>query len=157
MPLDLKVAYWAGALVNMVLLVALAWAGVGAVRRGEVPRHRRRMLTAAALVLAFLASYPLKLAWLGREQLELWSRGFVWTLRFHETCVAVMVLAGATAVYQALKLGLPIDAGADRESPELWRGVRRHRRAGWLAVLAATLGVGSAAVVLYGMIARLPA
>ena len=60
--------YWSGALLNMALVVGCLWCGVRAVRRPEVARHRRFMLTAVALVGLFIVSYGLKLTLLGREE-----------------------------------------------------------------------------------------
>ena len=154
--MDPKFVYWTLASLNMAVLVALGWLGVAAIRRSEVARHRRRMLGAVALVGLFLVSYLGKLAFLGREQLALWEPTYVWVLRFHEVCVGLMLLAMGTAVFQALALGLPLGA-SDPRSEKALSGVRLHRRAGWTAVLAATLGVLSAGVVLYGMYQRLPA
>ncbi|MGH2899687.1 MAG: DUF420 domain-containing protein, partial [Solirubrobacteraceae bacterium] len=101
------------------------------------------MLTAAALVGLFLVAYLAKVGMLGREQLELWERRYVWTLRFHETCVAVMVIAGARAIWLGAREGFRDAARA-----------RSHRRAGWTAVVSAVLGVMSAGYVLLGMFER---
>jgi uncharacterized membrane protein YozB (DUF420 family) len=140
---DPKVVFWTAALVNMGLAVALALAGVRRVRRGEIEAHRRFMLGAAALVGLFLVAYVAKLAFLGREQLGLWDPFYVWTLRFHETCVLTMVIAGARAVLLGAREGF--------RDPER---ARVHRRAGRIALVSAGLGVISASVVLYGMYER---
>lgn len=157
MSLDPKLIYWTWAWINMVVIVAIAAAGVRRIRRGEILRHRRRMLTAAALVLLFLVSYVFKVILLGREPLETWSPGHVWVLRFHELCVAVMLVAGSTAVYLARRLGLATDAPRQENPAAQQRGRRLHRRAGWTAVVAATLGIASAGYVLRGMYERLGA
>ncbi len=147
--------YWSGALLNMALVVGCLWCGVRAVRRQEVARHRRFMLTAVALVGLFIVSYGLKLTLLGREALELWSGRDVWVLRFHEACIAAMLLGGGTALTLALRLGFPIEDPSSRPDPERVRSrIRLHHRAGWTAVGAATLGIASAAAVLFGMFAR---
>ena len=150
MNIDPKTAYWTGALINMAVIVSLLFGGAHAIRQRRVRRHKWFMLSAASLVGLFLASYFAKLVFLGREQLELWSRTDVWVLRFHEACIAGMVLGGAVAVFQAFKLGLPT-----QQSPEF--GVSRtrfHRRAGWTAIVGASLGILAAAWVLQGMYAR---
>ncbi|MFI5314528.1 MAG: DUF420 domain-containing protein [Myxococcota bacterium] len=155
MELDPKLAYWTAAFANMVAAVALAVFGVRRIRRAEVAGHRQLMKTAALLVGLFLLSYVAKVAVLGREQLELWEPRFVSVLRFHETCVAVMVLAGARALYLATTRKL-----ADPPTPESVerraRSARSHRRAGWTAVISSALGAVSAGYVLYGMYARMP-
>lgn len=149
--MDPKVAYWTGAWINMALVVAFVLAGVRQARRGDYARHRTRMLAATSLVGLFLLSYVVKLMLLGREQLELWSRMHVSVLRFHELCVAALVLGGGVALTLALWRGMPL-AGSERRE----RTHRRHRRAGWTALVGAVLGVISASWVLFGMYARLP-
>ncbi len=142
-PSDPKLAYWTLALANMLAIVVLALVAVRRVRRREILGHRRLMLIAGSLVALFLVSYVFKVALLGREQLELWDARYVWTLRFHETCIAVMVLAGARALWLGAKTGFRDAARA-----------RSHRRAGWTALVSALLGVGSAGYVLVGMFER---
>lgn len=151
--MDPKVAYWTGAWLNMGVIVGLTALGVRFARRGDYARHRRYMLGAVALVGAFLVSYGLKIVILGREHLELWDRTYVHVLRFHETCIAVLLLAGGYGLTVALRRGMPItsDTGPDREATH-----RRHRRAGWTAIAGAVVGALSATWVLWGMYARLP-
>lgn len=150
-----KFAYWAWALLNMGVLVACAYAGVRAMRRSrDVLRHRRLMLTAAGLVLLFLLTYVFKVALLGRENLAAWEAGYRYALWFHETCVLFMVVGGAVAVTQALRLRLRALATDPTHQPDP-AGVRLHRRAGWTAVVSATLAVVSALAVLLGMYGRL--
>jgi uncharacterized membrane protein YozB (DUF420 family) len=154
--LDPNAAFWTGAFANMLLVVGLAWFGALSARAGRLRRHRRSMLTACWLVLLFVVSYGFKLALLGREHLEVWSATDVGILRFHESCVAVMLVAGATALHLARRLGLRdrIAAGAGPADVSA-SGLRLHRRAGWTCIAAATLGVVSSGVVLIGMYARL--
>ena len=45
--MDAKVLYWTGALVNLGVISVLLARGVFLIRRGEVARHRRSMLTGA--------------------------------------------------------------------------------------------------------------
>lgn len=142
---DPKLAYWTAALANMLAIVALAVVAVRRIRRREILGHRRLMLSAASLVALFLVSYLAKVALLGREQLELWDPRYVWTLRFHETCVAAMVIAGSRALWLGAKTGFRDAARA-----------RSHRRAGWTAVVSALLGLASAGYVLLGMYERSP-
>lgn len=146
--MDPKLLYWTGALANMIVVVGLALAGVASVRRGEVERHRRLMLTASALVGAFVVSYVLKLTFLGREALSTWSPAAVWTLRVHELCVFTMLGAGVVA---ALRAGRMRDAP---RAPEHAETRRQHRAFGRVAVLAACAGVVTAALVLAGMFGR---
>jgi len=151
--LDPKVVYWTGALANMLAAVACACLGVRRVRRGDVEGHARLMKTAGLLVGVFLVSYLVKVGALGREQLDLWEPRFVHVLRFHETCVAAMVLAGGTAFWIAVRRRLREPAAR----AEAARGGRLalHRRAGWTALVSSALGAAGAAYVLYGMYARL--
>jgi uncharacterized membrane protein YozB (DUF420 family) len=123
-------------------------------RARDVVRHRRLMLGAVALVLLFLITYVFKVALLGRENLAEWQAGYRYALWFHETCVLSMVLGGAVALTQAVRLRLRALASDPAHAPDPG-GMRLHRRAGWTAVVSATLAVVSAAVVLLGMYGRL--
>lgn len=153
--MDPKALYWTAALANMVVLVAFALRGVRQVRAGRVDAHRRSMTIACSLVVAFLASYVAKLAFLGREQLSAWEPFYLHTLRFHETCVLVMVLGGLVALGRAAILRrtrrVTHDPADPAPSPST---LRWHHRAGWTAVAASILAVLSAAVVLVGMYGR---
>ena len=143
MPSDPKLWFWTFALANMLASVALAAAAVRRVRRREIAGHRRLMRIAASLVVLFLVSYVVKVAALGREQLELWDPRYVNVLRFHELCIAVMVLAGGRALWLGAKEGFR-DPGR----------ARSHRIAGRTALVSALLGVASASYVLFGMFER---
>ena len=142
-PLDPKLVFWTGALANMVAIVAIALVGVRRARRREIAGHRRMMLSATGLVVLFLVAYALKVATLGREALEVWAPHYVWALRFHETCILGMVVAGGRALWLGERTGFRDPARA-----------RSHRRAGRVAAVSALLGVASAAYVLVGMYAR---
>ncbi len=153
--MDPKVLYWTGALVNLAVILTLAARGVLQVRRGEVVRHRRSMLTAGSLILAFLFSYVLKLFFLGRENLAVWSEFDRGLLRFHELCVVTMLIAGGIALHRAWRMR---DTRNVTHSPEDESApaavVKLHRRAGWSGVVGAGLGFLTAAVVLLGMYQR---
>ena len=151
MNLDPKVLYWTWAWANMALVIGCALSGVRRIRRGAIAAHKRRMLTAGALVILFLVSYVFKLLLLGPEALEVWASSFVHVLRLHEACVFVMVVAGTRAVYLAYKLRL---ADSDGASDDPLRR-RSHRRAGRTALIAGTLGLLTSAYVLFGMYQRL--
>jgi hypothetical protein len=156
--MDPKLVYWTAALLNMAIVVALALRGVVRIRRGDVRRHRRAMLAAASLVLAFVASYLLKVLWLGRENLVLWSPTAVWTLRFHEACVFAMLVAAAWAARHAWRIRRTRRVtGQATDPPADPRNLRAHRLAGRAALISAILGLCSACVVLAGMYARSPA
>jgi len=154
--MDAKALFWTGALINMALVVAVAASGVRQIRRGAVEKHRRRMLSAAALIGVFVVAYGVKLVVLGREELARWSDAAIWNLRLHELCVLVMLVAGAEAGRRAVRMrNLRVVTGKleDPEAPEELRV--GHRRAGWTALLAAATGWLLASVVLYGMVQRL--
>jgi uncharacterized membrane protein YozB (DUF420 family) len=152
---DAKLIFWTGALLNMALVVFLGARGVLLVRRGEVERHRRSMIAAGVLVIAFLIAYVAKLALLGGEDLGLWSPAARGVLYFHETCIAAMLIGGATAGRRAWKLRHTRRVTGDpADPPAAPDGFRLHRRAGRLAMIAAVLGVLSATVMLGGMYSR---
>jgi uncharacterized membrane protein YozB (DUF420 family) len=153
--MDPKVAFWSVALLVLASVVGLAGLGIRRVRRGDVRGHRRCMLACLSLVVVFLAAFLVKSAWLGREDLALWSRPALLNLWIHETFVTAMLLAGATAGALAFRLrrtrrvtGSAADAEA---SPTL---LRWHRRAGWTAVVCSSCGLATAVGILAGMIAR---
>jgi len=154
--MDAKVLYWTGALINLGVIISLVVTAVRHVRRGDVARHRRNMLIACSLVGAFLGSYVLKVAFLGRERLSEWSEAHRVVLYVHETCVLLMLIAGAVALSQAWRMRKTRNVTrqpGDSLAPESTR--RWHRRAGWSAAFGSALGLLTAAVVLAGMVARL--
>ena len=154
--MDANVVFWTGALANMLVIVVLMAVGVSALRAGEVVRHKRAMVTAMGLVVAFLIAYPLKVAMLGREDLSVWSDAAVRTLYFHETCVALMLLAGAIALGRGWRLRKTRQATRNPDDPPAPAStVKWHRRSGWVGVVAGVLGFLSAAFVLVGMYSRL--
>ncbi len=155
--MDARLVYWTAALLNMILLCVIALRGVRQARMGEVARHRRSMLTASALVIAFVVSYVPKVIFLGKEQLELWSPATVYTLYFHELCVAAMLLGGGVAVHRGIALSRTRLATHSSEDPAPEpRTLHVHRIGGRIAVTAALLGALAAGVVLLGMYDRSP-
>lgn len=154
--MDPKVLYWTAAFVNLAVIAGLVLRGVVHIRRGDVVRHRRAMLTGAWLVAAFLVSYGLKVAFLGREDLSVWSAFQVHTLRLHETCVLAMLVAGSVALTRVRRMRGSRNVTRDPADPPAPESTARwHRRAGWTGVIGALTGLASAGVVLAGMYARL--
>src|SRR3990172_2334871 len=153
--MDPKLSFWTGALGLMAGVVCVAIAGVLRRRRGDVPGHRRAMLAAAALVALFLFAYVLKVVWIGHEQVAEWGEGDRLVLRIHETCIAVMLAAGAIAGLRAWRLRRTRNATLDPADPPAPAALARwHRRAGWTAVLAAAAGWLTALLMLIGMYQR---
>ena len=154
--MDPKFLFWTGALVNMAVMFGLMWNGVRQIRKGNVKAHKRSMIGATSLVLFFLTSYLFKAALLGKEDFSLWSQAHIWNLRFHETCVLLMLLAGGFAMLRARKMRATRNVTRERDDPMAPEAlVRSHKRAGWTAVSAATLGLLTAAIILTGMYGRL--
>jgi uncharacterized membrane protein YozB (DUF420 family) len=155
MPLDPTLAYWSWALANFAGVVACAGLGVRGIRRRDVRTHRRFMLASAGLVGLFLASYVLKVIFLGREDLGLWSAPALAVLRVHEACIFVMLVAGATAGTRAWRFRRSLPAGPlPPPSEATRRGRLAHRRAGRTAVVASLLALATAALTLASMYAR---
>jgi hypothetical protein len=153
--MDPKILFWTGALALMGAVVGFAAAGVSRRRRGDIPGHRRAMLTASALVGLFVLSYLVKLALLGREQLPTWSPEARLALRIHETCIAVMLAAGGIGGWRAWRLRRTRNATRDPRDPVAPASLARwHRRAGWTAMIAAGAGWLTALLVLGGMYRR---
>ena len=154
--MDGKLLFWCAALLNMGVMFGLMANGVRQVRRGNLVAHRRSMIAAACLVAAFLTGYLLKATLLGKEDFSLWSQAAVWNLRFHETCVLFMLLAGGLALFRGRRLRATRNFSKERDDPTAPESlVRSHTRAGWTAVGSATLGLLTAAIVLAGMVGRL--
>ena len=154
--MDPKVMYWTAAWFNLLVLTGFALSGVRQIRRGQVGRPKRSMLTAASLVGVFVVSYLFKLALLGREDFSLWSTTAIYVLRFHELCIAVMLVAGSMALRRGQKLARTrlLSDAADAPDPEPAQRAH-HRRAGRTAVVATVLAMLAAGGVLAGMYARL--
>jgi uncharacterized membrane protein YozB (DUF420 family) len=145
---DPKLWFWTGALLLLGAVVACGGAGVHAIRRGEVRRHRRFMGSAAAGVGLFLVAYAVKVPLLGREDRSAWTRLDYGVLYVHELCVAVMLLAGATALFQAWRARARIDLDGPRPA------LPGHGRAGRIAARAGLLAFLTAGGVWAGMLAR---
>ena len=153
--MDAKVVYWTGAWLNFSLVFAFALVALRRIRAGDAGSHRRYMITAACLVLLFLLSYVVKLMVLGREDMSVWSAGDVNVLRFHESCVGVMVAAGSLNLWLGRRLRSTRNVTGDHADPVASKAVlRTHRIAGRTAVIGAVLGWLSASFVLLGMYER---
>ena len=153
--MDPKISFWTFALANMALIVVLASRGVRQIRRGDVGAHRRSMLTACGLVALFLGSYLLKRFLVGSEDLSVWSRPALVNLWVHEAFVALMLIAGGTAWVLGRRLARTRRVSASADAPPADPAqLRRHRRAGWTALVASFVGLATACGILAGMLAR---
>ena len=153
--MDPRIVFWTAALLNMVVIVALGLRGVRQVRRGDPLAHRRSMLTACALVVLFLLAYLVKRPLLGAEDLSQWSRGAVVNLWVHESFVAIMLVAGAVALVLGRRIATTRRVtGHETDSPAPPEILRRHRRVGWTALVAAGFGLLTACGILLGMLLR---
>jgi len=153
--MDPKLVFWAAALVNLGVIVVLVVVGVASIRRGRVALHRRCMKTSAWLVVAFIGAYGLKLAFLGREQMSLWSPAAISNLRFHELCVLTMTVGGSVALTRARRMRGTRNVTRSPQDPHApGSTVAWHRRAGWSAVVGAGLGFATAIFILIGMFER---
>jgi uncharacterized membrane protein YozB (DUF420 family) len=153
--MDAKILYWTGALINFGVVCTLALIGVKRIRAKDIQGHRRMMLTSSALVFGFIASYVLKVIFLGKENRKVWDTFSLWSLHIHESWILVMILAGGYAGYRAwtFRNSLPTTGLLeDRLSPVASR--RHHRTAGWIAVVGSLCAFATASLVLYGMYAR---
>ncbi len=146
--MSLNLWYWSGALINLGVATGCAFLGWREIRRGRREIHRKWMNAAVILVLAFLVSYPLKLIFLGKEDLLLWSHMDVTILRIHETFVLLMVLSGGAARWLARRLRV----GGSQVSSQ-WKGW--HRWCGRMALGCSAGGLLTAALILLGMVRRI--
>lgn len=153
--MDAHLTFWSLALADMALVVAVAVHGVRLARRGRYRAHRRAMRLAVSLVALFLVAYLAKRGLLGPEDLASWEPAARANLWVHETLVAVMLLAGAASLVLARPLGRSrLLTGRPEDPTPDAAARRRHRRAGWTALVAAALGFATAVGILAGMIAR---
>ncbi len=143
-----NLGFWIFSILLLSFATICALAGVLRIRRGDLLAHRRRMLVAMASVATFLLSYLLKLALVGREDLDLWDPNAVWTLRVHESFMAIMLVTGAVAFALARRFHQH-PAGAERGSARrrFW-----HSWFGRVAVVAAVCGLLLACRLLFLMV-----
>ncbi|MEE8580935.1 MAG: DUF420 domain-containing protein [Myxococcota bacterium] len=153
--MDAKLVYWSLALVNLTFIVLIAIYAAIQVPRRRIRRHHGSMLVVCLLVLGFLVSYAFKLMLLGREDHSLWSGAELTTLRIHETFVLVMVVSLGLAGWRAWSIRTTRNFTDQTDDPPASAALlRRHRRAGWTAVVCAVFGLLTAAMVLVAMYRR---
>lgn len=153
--MDPKLIFWTCALVDLGALCGIALLGVRHARRGEIARHKRAMKISSLLVVGFVLSYVLKVQFLGREDMSVWSTLDVWVLRIHELFVLQMVVAGIVAWIQARKLVKTRLVTHDPNDPVPdSRTVRVHRLAGRTAVIGSVFAFLFAIGILVGMYGR---
>jgi uncharacterized membrane protein YozB (DUF420 family) len=153
--MDPKLIFWTVAILDLIAVCVFAIRGVRYARRGEIARHKQSMKIASLLILAFLGSYLLKVAILGREDMSVWSTLDVWVLRIHEVFVLQMLLGGSVAWIQGRKLLAtrlvthdPTDPMPDPKTLQI------HKLAGRTGVIGAVLACVMAIGILIGMFLR---
>jgi len=153
--MDPKLIFWTCALADLGALCGIAILGVRYARRGEIARHKRAMKISSLLVVGFVLSYGLKVQFLGREDMSIWSTLDVWVLRIHELFVLQMVVAGIVAWIQARKLVKTRLVTHDPSDPVPdAKTVRVHRLAGRTAVIGSVFAFLFAIGILAGMYGR---
>ncbi len=152
--MDPKLLFWTLALVNLGLILWCVRMGVGHARAGRIRAHRRFMLTAGGLIVWFLVAYLGKVAWLGREDRSAWTALDLAVLYVHETCVVVMLVGGAVALYRARRLRAQLGPDLTLPSDGRLDGAPEHGRAGRVAAWGALLSFATAGGVLAGMYLR---
>ena len=153
--MDPKLYFWTAAIVDLGAVCFMALLGVRYARSGEIARHKRSMKIASLLVLLFLASYLLKVQFLGREDMSVWSTLDLWVLRIHELFVLQMLVGGTVAWIQGRKLLATrlVTHDPDDPAPKI-ETLRIHRFAGRAAVLGAAMAFVMAIGILSGMYLR---
>lgn len=153
--MDPKLLFWCWSLANMALVVGLGVRGWRAIRANRIQEHRRAMRAAGGFVVAFLVAYLLKRAFLGSEDLSVWSAAARGNLYVHETFVTTMLLAGVAAFALGRRLARTRRVTQDADDPPAPRELTaRHRLAGRIALACAALGFATACGILGGMLAR---
>lgn len=114
------------AVVNAAALTAIV-AGVYFIKTDQIRRHRAAMLTAFALILAFLVMYLLKVG--GGFEKEILAEGAVWWAYIVMLAIHVLLSAiSVPVVVHAVVLGLTHSVAELRDSA--------HARVGRIAVAA---------------------
>jgi uncharacterized membrane protein YozB (DUF420 family) len=153
--MDPKLFFWTCAFANLGVLSGIALFGVRYARRGEIARHKRAMKIASLLVMAFICCYVMKLQFLGREDMSVWSTLDVWVLRIHELFVLQMLVGGSVAWLQARKLlGTRLVTHDPNDPAPDAQTVRIHRLAGRTAVAGSAFAFLFAIGTLAGMYGR---
>ena len=152
--MDPKLLFWSLALVDLGLVLWCMRRGIALVRAGEIRAHRRYMLSAGALIVLFLVSYVGKVFWLGKEDRSAWTGLDHAVLYVHESCVAVMLVAGAVALYRAWRFRPALGPNLELPTDTPLLGGESHGRAGRIAAWAAVLSFVTAGGVLAGMFMR---
>ena len=143
--MNYNLAFWLYAYVLMMVVVYVAFKGVGHIKRGEQEAHMKKMVFACNILIFFVVSYVVKILVLGREDKVGWQTMDLVVLYVHETCIFIMLLAGTYARIQAARF-------KDRPVSEIPAAARKkHARSGKVAITAATLALFTASFVLYGM------
>ena len=152
--MDSKLLFWSLSLANLGAVVWFVRRGIDHARSGRIAEHRRSMRGAAGLIGLFLVAYLGKVLVLGREDRSAWTALDFAVLYVHETCVAVMLVAGAMALLRTRRFRGSLGEDFERKADTLLDGVEAHRTAGRFATWGATFAFVTAAVVLLGMFLR---
>lgn len=153
--MDPKLFFWTAAIADLGAVCVIAVLGVRYAQRGEIARHKRSMKIASLLVVAFIASYVLKVQFLGKEDLSAWTTLDVWVLRIHELFVLQMLAGGTVAWIQGRKLLGTRLVTHDSNDPVADPKTRNiHRIAGRTGVIGSVLAFVMAVGVLAGMYLR---
>jgi len=153
--MDPKLIFWTCALADLGVLCGIALLAVRHARRGEIARHKRAMKISSLLVVGFVMAYVLKVQFLGREDMSVWSSFDIWVLRIHEVFVLQMLVGGSIAWIQARKLVNTKLVTHDPNDPVPdARTVRIHRLAGRTAVVGSVFAFLLATGILAGMYGR---
>ena len=142
--MDLRLSFWTLSIFLAGAAVSAAFTGIARVRSGDIEGHRSRMTLSGYLILAFVASYGVKLAVIGREALHTWEPFFLGVLRLHQGFIAVMLGAGLYALALSKKT-----LSADAE--ERGRARARHRLAGRVAAASFAAAFAMSLVTYWGM------
>ncbi len=147
-----NLAFWLFAFILTSIVLALGLWGAAFARKGELAKHRTRMVWACNLILLFVLAYALKMLFLGREDKSEWSSFYHAILYIHEFFVACMLAGGLYARVVAFKF-----AGSlfSENVPEVDRARRgAHARVGRLTLICTACALFTAGILLFGMFSR---
>lgn len=139
--------FWLYAYVLTIAALIIAFQGVAKIRQGDEIGHAKKMNLAILVILGFVASYVLKVIFLGREPKTNWESIHFTVLYAHEFFIAGMLIAGGYARYLAGKYKHTLGKKDLSDQDIALR--KRHRLSGKICLASTTMALFTATFVLH--------
>lgn len=140
--------FWGYAYALTLVALAIALQAVGLARKGHLAAHGKRMDIAILLILIFVASYVLKVIFLGREEKQNWETFHFVVLYIHESFIALMLIGGTVARVLASKFKQSVYGNQTPTALDLKRR-GTHRFFGKLCLVSTGMALVTASFILY--------